>query len=140
MSLHQAPIALPSARRGYGCLLSLGCLVLGLALCAAAVAVLNARHVDRVRQWHAPHGESGTVTVWHAHTWGSAIGIGYDRYEVVAGSDPSGTYGHDVPLPPRYGPADGTDGMGVHWKSHKLVITYPEGDKVTVSLDTLKGR
>lgn len=140
MSIHQSPIALPPARRGHGCLLSLSCLVLGVVLCAAAVAVLNRRHVDRVRQWHAPHGDPGTITVWHAHTWGSALGIGYDRYEVVAGTDPSGSYGRDVPASPDLGTGNRVDTMTVAWKSHTVVITYPDGDRATVPRDRLKGR
>lgn len=140
MSVHEAPITFARPRRARGCLGAVGGVVLGLVIAAVAVAALSWRHVDRARQWH-PYGPKGpVVTVWHAYTWGHVAGLGYDRFEVVAGEDPSGSYGADVPTPRHFSPAGDLAKMRVTAGSTGVTVTYPAGDRAFVPKKYLKGR
>ena len=140
MSVHEAPITFARPRRARGCLGAIGGVIVGLLIAAVVVAALSWRHVDRARQWH-PYGPKGpVVTVWHTYTWGRVVGLGYDRFEVTAGEDPSGTYGEDVPTPRHFSPGDGLAKMRVTVDAKGVTVTYPGGDRAFVPKENLKGR
>lgn len=146
MSVHIAPVSLPRVRRRRGCLGAIGFLLLGALACAVVFAVLNWRHVERARQWH-PYGANGpVVTAWHTYTWGhyldvGAVSLGYDRYELTAGEDPSGSYGEDVPVPRNFGPRyDDISKVQVTGDATGITITYPTKDRAFVPKANLKGR
>ena len=141
MSVHAAPMALSRPRRRRGCLGALGYLILGALACMVVGAVLLFPHGDRVRQWH-PYGAKGpVVTVHHQWTWGRTSGFGYNRYEILAGEDPSGGYGEVVPIPSYLKP--GTDELAkvrVTGGKAGITITYSPGDRVFIPEKNLKGR
>lgn len=140
MSVHEAPITFARPHRARGCLGAIGCVILGLVIAALVVAALSWRHIDRARQWH-PYGPKGPViTVWHTYTWGHLVGVGYNRYEVVAGEDPSGSHGADVPTPRHFSPGNDLTKMHVTADSKGITITYPDGDHAYVPQENLKGR
>lgn len=146
MSVHAAPMALARPRRRRGCLGALGYAILGALACLVLGIVLTIPHADRVRQWH-PYGAKGpAVTVYHRWTWGHALSLdsllpfGYDRYEILAGQDPSGSYGEVVPI------ADLTPGSGelakvrVTGDKTGITITYSTGDQAFIPKANLYGR
>lgn len=136
MSVHSAPMSLARPRRRRGCLGALGYLILGALACALAVGVLSWRHIDRAKQWH-PYGPKGpTVTAWHAYTWSDLLG--YDRYELIAGDDPSGSYGEDVPVPRDFD--SDLAKVRVTANATGITITYPAGDRAFIPKANLKGR
>lgn len=149
MSLHHAPVPLARRRQGPGALVALGLIIAGIVICIVAVAVLSARHADRVRQWRQPASVAyragnhvavrhEVVTLWHAYTWGHLVGVGYNRYEMVVGQDPSGSYGHQVPSGQTFGPPTGNpSGIRVTWKSSGVVVAYPGGDHAFVPAKNL---
>lgn len=146
MSVRAAPMSLARPRRRLSCLGALGYVVLGAVACALAVGVLNWRHVDRVRQWH-PYGAKGpVVTASHAYTWGhlldlGVVSFGYDRYELTAGEDPSGSYGEHVPVPRDFSPRyDDLSKVRVTADASGITIAYPGKDRAFIPKANLKGR
>jgi len=129
-------------RRGRGCLAAVGGLVAGLLVCVAAVVVLSWPHDDRVETWRQPDSVSysddsaHTATVIHTYTWGSAIGLGYDRYETVLGRDPGGSYGHGVRVKST---GVSTRPRRVHWTDKGVTLYYGHGHRVFVPADAFTG-
>jgi len=146
MSVRSAPFPLARPRGRRGCLGALGYLILGALACALIVGVLNWRHIDRARQWH-PYGAKGpVVTAWHAYTWGhyldiGVVSFGYDRYELTAGEDPSGSYGEEVPVPTDFGPPyDDLSKIQVTGDASGITLTYDTKNRVFIPKSNLKGR
>lgn len=147
MSVHLSPTPLPRRRSHRGCLGALGYAILGALACFIVGIVLNYPHSDRVRQWH-PYGAGGpAVSVFHRWTWAWALnfgilnGAGYNRYEIVAGEDPSGTYGAPIAMPGYVSPGDGELAkIRVTGDARGITITFSGGEHFFIPKANLKGR
>lgn len=142
MSVHKAPIRFDRRHRGRGFLRAVGWMILGVLICTAVVITLNWRHHERVQAWHQPdsvsYSEDGehTVTVFHTYTWGSVVGLGYDRYETTLGRDPGGGYGHGVRV--EFTGAS-TRPRRVHWTDRGVTLYYAHGHRVFVPAGAFTG-
>lgn len=67
--------------------------------------------------------------------------FGYNRYELIAGDDPSGSYGQVVPVPGYLTPGSGELAkLRVTGNARGITITYGPGDQAFIPKPNLKGR
>lgn len=108
--------------------------VAGVLLAGVAVVGVQFTRLDREAQFTQPSSVSysderiHTATVFHRRSYLAPV-VGTDRFEVVLGSDPNGSYGHTV----RFEATDlDTSDLEVTWDEGGALITYGSGHAVRV--------
>lgn len=130
-------------RAGYAVSAALG-IALGGLVCVVACVIASVSHTTVVREWH-PYGPPDPeavpiVIARHEYTWSHVLGLGHDRYALVAIVPISDATGVRVPVPDAFTPAyaDLAD-LRVSGDARGVTITYRTGERVFVPKRLIEG-